>query len=198
VATVAATLLALGGCGTDDPATGTTGPLTATRTATVDPFTPDGQPKPGLTITNEFDADCRPSALDGGNSRARQCFTGGPTLMLDPCFVPGDGPQRTALCLRGPDSHRATLLTITDDTAPPATAGTEAGNPWYIELADGSRCRAAGPNPVTLDGMPLSYGCGDDGFLYGLPDRSRPVWTIHHGSDGSQHTRVVRIRTAWH
>lgn len=175
-------------------------PVTATKNMVVTPFTEAGEPLAGITITDEASGHCRPSRADPGNKQARRCFTSEASVVMDPCFLrPSADPivpdvsHGTALCMTEPHNGRATQVTVEADVEPEEEEDT----PWFVELANGARCSTATGVDRRVDGLPLTYGCDGDGYLYGAIDTSAQVWTVHHQAEGSKDTDEVPVRTAW-
>ncbi|WP_134717619.1 hypothetical protein [Saccharomonospora xinjiangensis] len=212
-AAIAAGLLAAAasaGCGGAGPEQDA--PVTETRATTVRPFTGEGEPAPGLRITQSVSASCLPSALSPENELARRCFTKETSVAMDPCFVPerpvverdpdneaakAFGMTTVALCVSGPGSFDVTKVYVLEDLGAGARVATQADPHWGLELADGTRCVKAFGVPETRNGQPLSYGCDDGGFLYGFPDSAREVWTIQRRAGGSDELTLTDVRTAW-
>ena len=71
---------------------------------------------------------------------------------------------------------------------------------WALRLSSGIRCGFLSGATTVVRGKRLNYACGRAGapFLFGLPGRRHPTWTIvkARDPDGAGWTRA-RIRTAW-
>lgn len=178
-------------------------PVTATEHLVMQPLTTDGEPSPGITVIDDVTGHCRPSGVDPENQQARRCFTEETSVALDPCFLPAstepiipEVAPGTALCLSEPLSGRATRVTVHADV-PPEPGNEKQAAPWVVELDNGTHCSMVGGVDVELDGLRMSYGCDDDGYLYGPIDTSDPVWTVHHQAEGAAQTEIVAIRTVW-
>ncbi|WP_019814679.1 hypothetical protein [Saccharomonospora saliphila] len=199
VAALAAVLPVLAGC---DAERAEAGPVGTTRTVMTDLFT-DGGLDPELEVEGEVTAACERSRLSPDNPRARRCFTTETTLVMDPCFVPEapapearlDRVTTIAACLRDPASDRVTKAYVVDDERP-FTGRDAVDQWWFMELADGTRCVKVIGVPEIREDLHLSYRC-DDGFLYGIPDEAKQVWTIHHRLSGSETPELAEIRAAW-
>ncbi|OLT42659.1 hypothetical protein BJF85_22225 [Saccharomonospora sp. CUA-673] len=171
-------------------------PVTATDRVDVQPFAPNGEPAPGLTVIEDAEATCSASGVDLSDPAARRCMTTEGYLLYDPCYVRAD----TALCLRDPDSTDAVRIHMVEDRGP-RPLHELVQRPWLLELADGRRCvLARTPDPDDPAEQP-TYTCGKDDHLFGMPDTSAPVWTIgnRHGTDPAPDNplRDTTIRTAW-
>ncbi|EIF00733.1 hypothetical protein [Saccharomonospora glauca] len=198
------------GCGGSEPAA--TAPVEKTYTTTLQPFTDDGEPAAGLRVIQSVSARCIPSALTPGNDRARRCFTNETSVAMDPCFLPERpvverdpdnemarelGAQNVALCVSSPEQSDVTKVYVLQDSGP-APWDTVLGEAyWSLELADGTRCLRTRDVPETRAGLELSYGCDDGGYLYGAPDETQRVWTIHRRAEDSEELTLAEIRTAW-
>lgn len=208
VLALACLLSTVAACDNGSESAATSPRVTATKTVTMRPFTPDGRTAPWVTVVGDATGACYPSGVDAGNPQARRCFTDATSVALDPCFVPAPGSAGVALCLPDPTSGQATRVAIYSDLDPnsestsESTDTTDSGavpniGPWFVELASGVRCEAATGVDAMVDGLPLTYSCDDGGFLYGPVDTGGRVWTAHYQRDGAAHTQVAAVRTAW-
>ncbi len=122
------------------------------------------------------------SSVHTGRADAWRCRAGEATL--DPCFANATGEELA--CAPDPWSRE---VTIVRPATPLGRAGSNRNDPgappWFLELADGTRC---GRTP------PATYRCGT-GVMVGDPDPSRPVWTVRPVGAGQVNPEV---RTAWY
>ncbi|EHR53064.1 hypothetical protein SacmaDRAFT_4891 [Saccharomonospora marina XMU15] len=193
---VALAAAAVAGCTADTGGDVDLGPVAFTNTVVLEPFTESGDVAEWVSVDDTLTASCKPSLFDKGNLNARLCFTGETTTALDPCFVPTEGEQTKAVCLPDPSGRNAIQLDVTDQK-PPKPNRADNALPWFVELRDGARCEVVGDVGVTLEGLPMTYGCDDGSFLYGPPDSADEVWLVRQQAKGAERTRQVPVRTAW-
>ncbi|NIJ10181.1 hypothetical protein FHU38_000525 [Saccharomonospora amisosensis] len=193
---LAATSTAFAGCTADTDGDVDLGPVAFTNTVVLEPFTESGDLAPWVSVDDRQTASCRPSLFDKGNLNARLCFTGETTTALDPCFVQAEGEQTKAVCLPDPSGRNAVQLDVTDQR-PPEPNSADNALPWFVELESGARCEVVGDVGMTLEGLPMSYGCDDGSFVYGPPDSADEVWLVRQQAKGAERTRPVPVRTAW-
>lgn len=138
---------------------------------------------PNLVRASTVDGSCAGgSTLRPGRADAWRCEAG--DIVLDPCFANPTGTELA--CLPDPFTTQATIVRL---AAPLGRAGSNRNDPgqppWFLELADGSRC---GRTP------PSGYRC-DAGRSVGEPDVSRPVWRVRTlDAEGA----TIDVRTAWY
>lgn len=158
---------------------------TPTQVVTLSPWSADGTPARGITITARADGSCFGTAESTMRTDAWRCSAG--DRILDPCFTPDSDPAATsALCLDGaPD--RMIELSVPDGL--PGNNDHMPGGPDIepitIVLTDGTRCSFAGGGTAVLAGQRLNYGCDNDGSLYGFPNKTAAVWTISYSAPDS-------------
>jgi hypothetical protein len=157
----------------------------------------DSNGDPRVDSWNDYRGDCSTESFKSSRDDAWRCFVGG--QILDPCFANpfSDGE---VLCVQSPWAHEGALVrTKLDEANHGARPG---GRPWTVVLASGKRCGfLSGGTAVGPGGHRLNYGCGRSphaGFLFGIPNRTRPTWTIRFARSVDSPTyRRVKIRTAW-
>ncbi len=190
-----------------------------TRAGTTALFDESGMIRSDLEVLDEVSGRCEASLLSPENEQARRCFTNETSLALDPCFVPEDpspellpdpgtgtesvtdqkvrnNPVETvAVCLRDPAADGAVKVHVRDDD--PSGVSENVVDPWwFVVLADGTRCvKVLGVDDLRED-LHLSYRC-DDGYLHGLVDEDKRIWTIHHRKAGSDELNLAWVRSAW-
>lgn len=171
----------------------------ATQVVIYSPVAPGGTLTAGLTVSGTYRGSCMGSNIVP-RPEALKCFLDGSlpdgSNSLDPCFV--DERQTVVYCTDDPTSK--TLVKVTLDAkviygnAEPRAA--TAGNPWAVELTDGTFCGALGGATTVVAGQRQNYGCSGAG-LFGDPDRSTPVWTIFRQPEGSPSQTQASIARAW-
>lgn len=186
------------GSGTRAPTT-TTGPRVAvlTQVLTFQAFDDRGL-LPGLVAAQTVPGVCTGGSLVlAGRADAWRCTAG--TAVLDPCFSAEGTPELA--CVPDPFTPNAMVLQVT----PPLPRGNrnDPGHPpWFLELADGTRCGplAPGVDPAaTIRGRHPAYSCANGSVIYGDPDGSRPVWTAQVGSvPGAADLATIDVTTAWY
>ena len=113
------------------------------------------------------------------------------------------GYQATVgLCIDDPLKREAVKITIAGDRDEPSVGGTaspSAGHdPWFIQLADGRGCGMNGGATYVVAGMRAAYGCADKSVLFGSPDQSGQIWTIHVQAAGSSAITTQEIAAVWY
>ena len=136
------------------------------------------------------DADSRPDAW--------RCFLG-KNEIVDPCFSAG---HSYVLCPDGtPDSHDAIHLQLTKplpDRGPNPPGDPLRFGPWVIVTAGGAYCYRLTGALDRRAGRALTYQCAGAAELAGLPNRTRPVWTVSLlPTSTSKHFVTTDVRAAW-
>lgn len=116
----------------------------------------------------------------------------------DPCF---EAAANTVVCpLDGPWTNTGLRIALTvplpRDRANTLQQGM--GQPWALQLADGSRCELLGGATGVVDGMRLNYACNSRLNLYGNPDRSARPWTIFAGAENATQLTTREVTIAWY
>ena len=172
-------------------------PPTMTQLQVFTPFTTSGL-SIGLALTHRAKGSCfATSAADPGRTDAWRCEAG--NAVHDPCFVNLD--QTRLACAENPFSANAVMLTLTKDL-PADTAGQEPNfkaAPWALELENGQTCTPLTGATAPIAGMRINYGCGDDAYVAGPGDRSRPLWRVFFQTPNrSLSLQQVAVTTAWY
>jgi hypothetical protein len=140
--------------------------------------------------------DCNSNSFINSRSDAWRCFVG--NTILDPCF---EDPvfDREVLCVPSPWARSGTLVRsrlYPDDRFPLSRT-----RPWALRLATGRGCVSVSGATNVVRGRRLNYICRHfttGPFLFGVPNRSRPTWTIMLGRIYEpKRFKRVRIRTSW-
>jgi hypothetical protein len=170
--------------------------LAATQFERYEAWTAEGEPVLA-DVTDPTDADEVDCIGSFKSSRpdAWRC------LVADPCF---ENPviQNQLLCVGSPWALAGYVVHSRLDQQSHGTR--KGGRPWAVVLANGKRCTfLAGGTAVGPGGHRLNYGCGrapNGGFLFGIPRRDRPTWTIRFSRKTFDEARYrwVNIRTVWH
>ncbi|MFK0154315.1 serine/threonine protein kinase [Streptomyces sp. NPDC090493] len=180
---------------TPTPATSSAPPQT--QVVTLSPWSPDGTPATGITITDRASGSCFGTAESTMRTDAWRCTAG--DRILDPCFSPDSDPSDTsALCLdEAPD--RMVELSVPDGF--PGNNNHMPGGPDIepitLVLANGARCSFAGGGTATLAGQRLNYGCDNGGYLYGYPNKTAALWTISYAAPDSGASVSTPITTVY-
>src|SRR5450755_809452 len=86
-----------------------------------------------------------------------------------------------------------------DEPSVGGTASPSAGHdPWFIQLADGRGCGMNGGATYVVAGMRAAYGCADKSVLFGSPDQSGQIWTIHVQAAGSSAITTQEMAAVWY
>ncbi|MFF3593807.1 serine/threonine-protein kinase [Streptomyces sp. NPDC002387] len=159
--------------------------VTQTQVVTMNPWSLDGTPANGITITDRASGSCFGTAESTMRTDAWRCTAG--DRILDPCFSPGSNPEDTsALCMDAEPNHMVELSVPqgfpgNNDHMP----GGPDIEPITIVLANGARCTFSGGGTTTLAGQRLNYGCDNGGSLYGYPNKTPALWTISYSAPSS-------------
>jgi hypothetical protein len=157
------------------------------------PFDAAGKLKSGFHAVHRSGHCPRPSNVDSRRHDAWRCTTG--NLIRDPCF---ESPVTAdeVVCIASPWTHKALVIR----TLLPTRQGEgRSSAPWAIELTLHRRCLFLSGASNSIGRKRLNYSCGRHGpFLYGVPDRRTPTWTI--GLAARYESRILRpvgVRAAW-
>lgn len=136
----------------------------------------------------DYAADgCGESVLSDREDAVR-CY--GEKYIYDPCFVSDGG----AVCPDSPWGDIYTWVEVEGD-GPVGISVRASGDPWGIELLDGTRCQLLGGATTSRKGLRYNYDCDSGILLWGSPDK-RGVWGIN-ASDGLRSPLYrVQIRKA--
>ncbi len=201
IAGVIAALLVGGGVTTAALLSHSTASPSSTQLRHYEPWS-GGHPVADLhVVVIAGNANCWEGSLLSGRADAYRCSTdqsydGG--NLFDPCFAsPANGHQ--FLCPNEPlGRHR--VLGLASANPGPANKPTarESQLAWDLELADGVTCRAVSGAAQIVDGNRSNYVCSDKRWLWGEPDRTRPLWTIRSSPTiDSTDFSDVTIVAAW-
>lgn len=191
LAVAAAAVLAVGASAPAPPAIG------ATQVTLYVPFTPNGL-SIGLAVTRRVSGSCfAGSAASSGRSDAWRCSAG--NAILDPCYQGVESGKTVLACPDTPWSANVVLLTLTKDL-PQKDANKDTapkGLPWALELANGRRCELLTGATFGVAGMRANYGCDDNAYVVGDPDRSLPVWRVFFLGPRGFAVTQIGVRVAW-
>jgi hypothetical protein len=124
---------------------------------------------------------------------AYRCFSG--NFVYDPCFSIND---TQVLCpTDGPWSGAGVLINTSSSLVSSGKDQGTRGQPWAIQLADGTRCVAVSGATSEVAGQRLGYFCKHGIGLYGNVQRSAAVWTIFVGTPHSATLAQRPIAIAW-
>ena len=158
----------------------------------------DANGDPLVSAFTESAGACNTESFKSSRADAWRCFANG-ALIFDPCF---ENPlfEREVLCVGSPWAREGVLLRTSIDES--NHGNRPGGRPWAVVLANGKRCTfLSGGTGVGPGGHRLNYACGrvgNGGFLYGIPNRRRPTWTIRYAKNPDPpRYRRVKIRVAW-
>ena len=170
---------------------------TTTQLQVFTPFTTSGL-SVGLAVTDRATGSCFAlSAANPGRPDAWRCNVG--NAVQDPCFVNLEGTRLA--CAQEPFSANALLLTLAGSLPPGAQSqGLDMkAAPWALELANGQHCTPLTGATAPVAGMRINYGCGDDAYVVGTVDRSRPLWRVfYQTANRSLSLQQVAVTTAWY
>ncbi|MGW1913250.1 serine/threonine protein kinase [Streptomyces sp. NPDC002076] len=178
-------------------ATASAAQATQTQVVTLMPWSQNGTPARGITITDRASGSCFGTAESTMRTDAWRCTAG--DRILDPCFSPDSDPQDTsALCVDGAP-YRMVELSVpqgfpgNNDHMP----GGPDIEPITVVLANGARCSFMGGGTSTLAGQRLNYGCDNGGDLYGYPNKTAALWTISYSAPNSDASVSTPITTVY-
>ena len=170
--------------------------------ATYSPFAAGGALRPDLTVTGS-DESAQCSSGSYLVVQAYRCFVG--DEIHDVCYLDRRDPSLPAMvCVDAPWATRALRAAYSQD--PDHSSGAKPSHPpWALELTRrGRRCTFTAGATTAVDGHRLNYSCAanppleSELYLFGDPDRSRPVWRIRAStSPNGPDLQWVQIRRAW-
>jgi Protein kinase domain len=177
---------------TSTPSTATPTP-TPTATEIFSPVNASG----GLavSVTHEQRGSCLGGSIVIARSDAWRCLVGND--VYDPCFMVN---QTQVLCPNdGPWANTGILVNIPGGLPSAAAIKNQgtSGQPWAIELADGSKCLPISGASSVIANQRLNFDCSDGLGLYGNVQRSGSHWTIFAGAQHSGQITMRPIATAW-
>lgn len=170
----------------------------ATQVTLYVPFTPNGL-SIGLAVTRRANGSCfAGSAASSGRSDAWRCSAG--NAILDPCYQGFQSGKIVLACPDTPWSANVVLLTLTKDL-PQKDANKDTvpkGLPWALELANGMKCELLTGATFGVAGMRANYGCRENAYVIGDPDRSLPVWRVFFQGPRGFAVTQIGVRVAWY
>lgn len=148
-----------------------------------------------VTATQRTSGSCFTSSIVAARSDAWRCNAG--NNLLDPCFTVD---QQHVFCPSpGPWANSGTLVSVPSLPTGQANKDTgTSGQPWAIQLKDGSQCTEISGATNVIDGQRLGYGCSNQLGLYGNVQRSGTVWMIYTGQPHSAQLTQQPIAIAWY
>ncbi|MFF8029049.1 protein kinase [Streptomyces sp. NPDC007896] len=170
---------------------------TQTQVVTISPWSPDGTPAGGITVTGRSSGSCFGTAESTMRTDAWRCSAG--DRILDPCFSPDSNPGDTsALCLDGAPNR---MVELSVPQGFPGNNDHRPGGPEIepitLVLSNGARCSFTGGGTSTLAGQRLNYGCDNGGYLYGYPNKTAALWTISYSAPNSGASVSTPITTVY-
>jgi hypothetical protein len=164
-----------------------------TRVHHFTPFDASGTLKNGYRVVHGAGNCPQPSNVDSRRHDAWRCTTG--NLIRDPCFESPVSDEDLA-CVASPWSHKALIIRA---LLPTRQGESRSSAPWAIALAHHPRCLFLSGASKSIGRKRLNYSCGRNGpFLYGVPDRRTPTWTISLAAHYKSRTlRRVGVKNAW-
>jgi len=204
-----AVAVAAGGSG-PGPTTPTSTPTSASVPASTSSSTPTTPaPKPtaaqifvpvnadgglAVAVTQHVSGSCFSTSNVILRSDAFRCMAGND--IYDPCFTVN---QTQVLCpTEGPWANRGVLVNV---PGLPSTGGIKnqgtTGQPWAIQLADGSQCLPISGASNVIANQRLNFECTGGVGLYGNVQRSGSVWMIYVSAPQSGQIALRPIATAW-
>lgn len=192
VGLIAAAAMVVMGASAPAPPTG------GTQITLYVPFTPNGL-SIGLAVTRRVSGSCfAGSAASSGRSDAWRCSAD--NAILDPCYQGTESGKTVLACPDTPWSANVILLTATKDL-PQKDANKDTvpkGLPWALELANGMKCSMLTGATFGVAGMRANYGCGENAYVVGDPDRSLPTWRVFFLGPRGFAVTQIGVRVAWY
>jgi serine/threonine protein kinase len=207
-----AVAVAAGGSG-PTPTTSTTSTTipssssTATSTTSTSAFTPALKPTSAqifsavnpdgglaVSVNGHKSGSCLGSSIAIQRTDAFRCAVGND--IEDPCFMVN---QTQVLCPDGgPWTNQGILVNV---PSLPSPAGVKdqgtSGQPWAIQLADGSQCLAITGASNVIANQRLNFQCTGGVGLYGNVQRSAATWMIYVSPPHSGQIALRPVATAW-
>lgn len=149
-----------------------------------------------VSVTGRANGSCFTGSIVIVRPDAWRCSVG--NNLYDPCF---EVNQAQVLCpSSGPWTNTGKLVNVPSglsDASGGKNQGTS-GQPWAIELADGSRCLPISGASNVVAGQRLSFDCTGNLGLYGNIKRSSTTWMIYTGSPHSAQLALRPIGIVWY
>jgi serine/threonine protein kinase len=203
-----AVAVAAGGSGSTSTTSTSTSTKVSTSTSTSASTTPAAKPTAaqifepvgpngGLAVpaTRHATGSCFGTSNVIARADAFRCSVGND--IYDPCFMVN---QTQVLCPNdGPWANVGILVNVPDGL-PNASAvkdqGTS-GQPWAIQLADGTQCLMISGLTNVIANQRLNFQCTTGIGLYGNVQRSGSAWMIYASAPHSAQITLRPIATAW-
>ncbi|HEY3248491.1 MAG TPA: hypothetical protein VGK88_09410 [bacterium] len=173
-------------------------PSAATQVTLYVPFNPAGL-SIGLAVTRKVSGSCfAGSAASSGRSDAWRCSAG--NAILDPCY---QGFQQGKMLLACPDTPwSANVVLMTPTKALPDKDANKdnvpRALPWALELANGMKCELLTGATWGVAGMRANYGCADNAYVIGDPDRTLARWRVFFQGPRGFAVTQVGVLVAWY
>jgi hypothetical protein len=163
-----------------------------TSTVIFNPVNSSGQL--AVAVQHRPSGACFTGSENAQRSDAWRCTVD--NVILDPCFATD---QSHVLCpTDGPWGNKADLVSLPGGL-PAGLADKDtgtSGQPWALQLADGSQCLLLGGATTVVAGQRLNYDCANGLALYGNVQRGR-VWMIYTGTQHSAQLNLRPVASAW-
>lgn len=150
-----------------------------------------------VPVADQLSGSCWTGSIAVPKAGSYRCLSG--NVILDPCFAPArQSDPPTVACVADPWSQ-AHILTLTG-ALPTAAPLSARHTPWALELANAAHCVAGTGTVPLVDGVALSYRCGD-GMAAGLLGTGTGTGGAHlsvrYGSVSGSTLATVAVTTAW-
>jgi hypothetical protein len=137
------------------------------------------------------------SEADSSRSDAYRCFLNqnepNGSNLADPCFSDPFGGS-DLLCFQSPTNLSAVEVQPTTPVA--VAASSPSAPPWALKLTNRQLCVYLTGATAALGSERLNYGC-QDGDVYGIPDRSQPLWRVSYQAKGSSQLITVGVAISY-
>jgi hypothetical protein len=166
-----------------------------TRTLTGLPVDFNGNLLNGYSISITYSGGTCNSGSDVVGGFGYRCF-GGTNGVLDPCFPLASQGDYEVVCSSAPWNTSVARLLL--DTPLQSLTGGSPGDPWGVQLEDGSRCALLSGGRDSDAGRTVAYGCGQGRYILdplGHSGQNLTADTVRLNTDGSYGT-VQRRRVA--
>jgi hypothetical protein len=186
-------VLCLTGCAADGVTPAPPAPAAVTQVLTFQAFDDVGL-LPNLVRAASVPGACQGgSVVHPGRADAWRCRAG--ETPYDPCFANTTGEELA--CVGDPWTREVTVLR---PAAPLGRAGSNRNDPglppWFLELADGSRCGRTPPAGYRCSAAGAAGSAGTAGSDVGEPDTTTSLWRVRGTAGGAPLT--ADVRTAWY
>jgi hypothetical protein len=152
----------------------------------------------GVRIGRTSAGSCWTTSLSDARTDAFRCLVGND--IYDPCFAREPAASSSfVLCPLYTPGARVLRIDLTGKLPPGSRSGDPTRYPpWAVQTRTGGWCTLVTGATGTIEGLPISYGCGGGASLLGTIERSPGGWTVFFAASArATRTPLVSLRAAW-